>query len=152
MSYDTNMTILLGRLTKDPETGFTQNNTQYTKFSIANNQGKNDDPNAVNYFDITAWQKTAEICAKYLSKGSQVIVTGKLAQDRFTDKSGQNRSKVSITAREVTFVGSKNDGQQGQQQSGYGQQQQNQQAQYSQQQSFEQQAHFQNEAGDDIPF
>jgi len=111
MPYDTNNTTIVGRLTRDPEPGVTGNQKQYCRFSIANNQGKDDDPNSVNFFDITAWQKTSEVCAQYLKKGSQVCITGRLAQSRFTDKNGQNRSKVEIIANNVQFIGGKNDSQ-----------------------------------------
>jgi len=116
MSYDTNNLTIVGRLTRDPESAFTQNNNQYTKFSIANNQGNADDPNSVNFFDVITWNKTAEVCAQYIKKGSQVVITGKLTQNRFQDKDGNNRSKVEIIGYSVQFVGGKSDNAGGQQQ------------------------------------
>lgn len=109
MSFDINSLTIIGRLTKDPESGFTQTQKQYTKFSIANNQGKKGDQDAVSFFDCVAWAKTAELCQQYIKKGSQVCIIGRLSQSRFTDKNGQNRSKVEIICNNVQFLGGKNE-------------------------------------------
>ena len=101
MSYDTKQTILVGRLTRDPEVAYTKQNTPVVKFSIASNRRKDE----VNFFDIVAWDKLADTCSKFLQKGRQVIVTGRLQQSRFQDKNGQNRSKVEIVANNVQFIG-----------------------------------------------
>jgi single-strand DNA-binding protein len=113
MSYDINTITIVGRLTRDVELSYTSNtNTPVCKFSIANNNGKKDTDESVSYFDIVAWNKTAEICSQYLKKGSQVVINGRISQSRFTDKNGQNRSKVEIIASSVQFVGGKPEGQQ----------------------------------------
>ena len=101
MAYDTNICILVGRLTRDPEISYTKSGTSIAKFSIAVNSGKEQ----VSFFDITAWEKLANTCQQYLNKGKQVIVTGRLSQSRFTDKNGQNRSKIEIVANNVQFIG-----------------------------------------------
>ncbi|HMA99901.1 MAG TPA: single-stranded DNA-binding protein [Spirochaetota bacterium] len=108
MALDINVVTVVGRLTRDPELSYTpQNQTPVCRFSVANNRGGQN--NEVNFFDITAWNKTATTCSQYLKKGRQVVVQGRLQQDRFEDKNGQKRSKVKIIANFVQFTGSKGD-------------------------------------------
>jgi single-strand DNA-binding protein len=108
MAWDINNTILVGRLTNDPEFTMTKNNnTPICKFSIANNRGNGDSAETVSFFNIIAWKKTAELCNQYLKKGSQVIIEGTLRQNRFQDQNGQNRSRVEIVANNVQFIGEK---------------------------------------------
>lgn len=114
MSWDTNQVVIVGRLTRDPDVAYTKQNTAVAKFSIAVNRGGQTED--VNFFDVVAWDKLADTCSKYLQKGKQVIITGRLQQNRFQDKNGQNRSKVEIIAGNVQFIG----GQQGDQSSPQG--------------------------------
>ena len=123
MANDINQVILIGRLTRDVELSYTpNNNTALARFGIACNeyrgQGKNEE---VNYFDIVVWGKMAEVCNQFISKGKQVAISGKLRQERYQDKQGQNRSKVSIVANSVQFIGGQGE------QKNQGQQQNNQQ-------------------------
>jgi len=112
MSNDLNQTLLIGRLTKDPEIKYTANGTPVTKFSIANNSIANK-TEYVNYFDVNVWGTQAVNCEKYLKKGSQIAVNGSLRQNRWQDQStGQVKSKVEINAFSVQFLGSKQNGQQ----------------------------------------
>ena len=104
MSYDINTVTLCGRLTKDPEVSRTKNGTSLAKFSLAVGEGKDE----TSFFDVTAWKTTAESVGKYCFKGSQVVINGKLKQDRW-EKEGQNRSKVIINAFQVQFVGAKSE-------------------------------------------
>jgi single-strand DNA-binding protein len=107
MAWDINNTILVGRLTNDPDFTMTKNNnTPICKFSIANNRGNGDSAETVSFFNIIAWKKTAELCNQYLKKGSQVVIEGTLRQNRFQDQNGQNRSRVEIVANNVQFIGS----------------------------------------------
>ena len=103
MAFDQNATFHVGRLTRDPELSYTKSEVPVCKFSIANNSGKDD----VNFFDCVAFKNTATSCAQYLRKGSQVVIEGRLKQSRWTDKNGQNRSKVEIVATSVQFIGAK---------------------------------------------
>ena len=111
---DINALTIVGRLTKDVELSFTSNNnTALAKFSIAVNEFKGGGkPDEVSYFDVTVWGKMAEICNQYIGKGKQVVINGRLKQDTWKDKtSGDNRSKVTIIAQNVQFVGGKGEGQ-----------------------------------------
>ena len=111
MAYDINSVLIVGRLTRDVELSYTPtNNTPVAKFGLANNSGRGDSPDSVSYFEITAWNKVAETCNQYLQKGRQVVVQGRLQQDRFQDKMGQNRSQVKIIATSVQFVGGRGEG------------------------------------------
>jgi len=107
MAFDMNTVHLIGRLTKDPELKHTQNQTAYCKFSIANNRMAGD-KEEVNFFDVTTWTKIAENCSKYLKKGSQVAITGRLEQQRWQDKDGNNRNKIEIVAQSVQFMSKAN--------------------------------------------
>ena len=107
MAYEINNVTIVGRLTRDPELKTVGDNVPLCNFSIANNPGKEDKD--VSYFDVTAWNKTAEAVSKFMTKGSQIVVQGTLKQDRFQDKEGNNRSKVSINANNVQFVGGKSE-------------------------------------------
>ena len=108
MAFDINAVTLVGRLVRDPELSYTAGNKPVCKMSIANNRGSN--PDDVNFFDVVAWEKTAEACGNNLKKGSQIIVEGRLKMDKWTDKtSGQSRTKVNIVANVVQFIGGKKD-------------------------------------------
>lgn len=104
--YDVNNLTIIGRLTRDPESSIVGEDRALCKFSIANNPGK--DENAVCYFDVTTWGKVAESCGQYLKKGSQCVIIGRIQQERWKDKETEKtRSKVTITANSVQFIGGK---------------------------------------------
>jgi single-strand DNA-binding protein len=104
-----NRVILLGRLVADPETRYTQNNKAMTRFKLAvNRQGKKEDgqPTA-DFFQITAWGKTAEFISKYFKKGQQILVEGYLRNNSWTDQEGNKRYSDDIHAQQVYFADSK---------------------------------------------
>jgi single-strand DNA-binding protein len=91
----------LGNLTKDPELVEVGEKYKVCKFSIAIN---NPIKKTVLYMDIESWNKTAENCHEYLSKGSAVAIDGRLDAKKWTTDSGQNRTKVFCVADNVHFV------------------------------------------------
>jgi single-strand DNA-binding protein len=95
-----NKTVLVGRLTRDPE--FKEvGETKIVKFGLAVD-GRNDD---VNFFDCEAFGKSAELINQHLGKGRQILVDGRLKQDRWEDKeSGQKRSKVVVVVENFQFL------------------------------------------------
>jgi single-strand DNA-binding protein len=94
---------ILGRLTRDPETKFLANDTQVTSFTVAVDARKKDDP--ASFFDVTAFGKTAEIIAKYWTKGKPIVVDGEMRQERWEDKAtGAKRSAIKVVADRVSFV------------------------------------------------
>lgn len=108
-----NKAILLGTLGRDPELTYTQNGMALCKFSIAINEKwtvktTGEKKEEVHWFDIVAWGKTGELAGEYLKKGRQVLVEGKLRQEKWEDKeSGKQRSKISVTAEKLQFIGGK---------------------------------------------
>ena len=110
MASDTNVVVLIGRLTRDSEIKYTAAGQPMCKFSIAvNRRKKNGDQweDEANFFDITLWGKQAESLNQYLLKGKQVGVNGELRQDRW-QQDGQSRSKVEVVASSVQLLGGGN--------------------------------------------
>lgn len=96
----------MGNLTRDPEIKTTPSGKSVCSLSIANNRifSKNGERvTEVSYFDIDVWGIVGENCAKYLKKGSGIIVEGRLKQDRW-EKDGKTQSRVRIAANSVHFM------------------------------------------------
>lgn len=110
MAKGFNKVILMGNLTRDPETRTTPNGQSVTNFSLAVNRtwrdASGEQQEAVSYIDCVAWGKPGEIIAQYLGKGRAVLVSGRLDQRSWDDKdSGQKRSKVEVVVEDFNFVG-----------------------------------------------
>lgn len=106
-----NKVILMGRLTADPETRYTQNNISVTRFTLAvNRQGKQQEgqPTA-DFFDIVAWRSTSDFVGKYFKKGMQVLVEGVLRNNQWQDQQGNKRTRTEVHADSVYFADSKRD-------------------------------------------
>ncbi len=100
-----NKAILMGRLVRDPEMRYTQNNTPVVSFTLAvNRQLKKDE---TDFIDIVAWSKTAEFVSKWFTKGMQVAVTGRIQTRNWEDKQGNKRTSVEVVAEEVHFADTK---------------------------------------------
>jgi len=107
-----NKVILLGNLTRDPELRYTPQGSAVCEFALAlnyvyTNKQTGQKVEEVSFIDIVAWGKTGEICAEYLKKGRQVMIEGRLKQDRWEAQDGKKMSKVRVTAENVQFVGSR---------------------------------------------
>jgi len=102
-----NAVVLMGNLTRDPE--FKQfENGSVVKFGIASNakfKSGNEYKEEVTYIDIECWGKQAESINKYCQKGKRVLVQGRLKLDQW-EKDGQKRSKLFVSANNVTFLDS----------------------------------------------
>ena len=101
-----NKVILMGRLTRDPEVRYTQtNNTLVASFSLAVNRRfvRQGEERQADFFNIVAWSKLGEFCSKYLKKGQQVGIIGRLQTRTWDD---QNGTKHYIT-EEAYFADSK---------------------------------------------
>ena len=100
-----NRIILSGNLTKTPELKFYQNTT-VAKFGIAVKRpfSKNDE---TDFFNVSAFGKTAELCAKYLEKGRRVIIEGRLQTSGYTDKDGNKRTSYDVIVENLEFADSK---------------------------------------------
>lgn len=104
-----NKTILMGRLTRDPETRYTQtSNTQVTSFTLAVNRrfAKEGQPSA-DFINVIAWSKTAEFVSKYFKKGQQVGVVGRIQTRNYDDEQGQKHYVTEVVAEEVYFADTK---------------------------------------------
>jgi len=109
MAKSINQVILLGRLTRDPEQRTTSTGKTIASFSIAVDRGGESD--AADFFEVTAWEKLGELVIQYLGKGRRVLVQGRLRQDSWDDKeTGKKRSRVEVTATDVTFLDGPSDG------------------------------------------
>lgn len=97
----------VGRLTKDVEYKNNANGTAVAKFTIAINDYVKGEETA-NYIPVTAFGKIAENCYKYLSKGRQVAVVGKIQTGSYENKEGKKVYTTDIIANNVDFIGSRN--------------------------------------------
>jgi len=110
-----NSVTLMGNLTADPELRHTPSGSAVCTLRIAINEryksksGEMEDSTV--FVDVSAWGKTGENCAEYLRKGRPILVEGRLKFDQW-EKDGQKRSRLTVTARNVQFLGdgSKGDG------------------------------------------
>ena len=99
----------MGRLTRDPESRFTQNtNTPVTTFSIAVNRrfAEANGERKADFFNLTAFGKLAEFCSKYYRKGQQVLVEGRIQNRTWEDQSGQKRYATDYIIENAYFADS----------------------------------------------
>lgn len=106
-----NSTILMGRLTANPELRHTPNDTAVTSFTLAVDRGyaKPGAEKATDFIDIVAWRNTAEFVSKYFRKGQLVAVEGSIQTRTYQDKEGNKRKAFEIVATQVHFAESKRD-------------------------------------------
>lgn len=106
-----NNVVLIGRLTRDIELRYTQSGKAVTSFTLAvDRQFKGQDgEKQTDFIDCTVWEKQAETCAKYLSKGSVAAVQGSLQIRSYVDKEGNKRKAAEILVRNVRFLSPKKD-------------------------------------------
>jgi single-strand DNA-binding protein len=104
-----NKVILVGNLGKDPEIRHTPNGQAVANFSIATSESWTDKngqkQERTEWHRIVVWGKLAELCGKYLSKGRQCFVEGKLQTRSWDDKDGQKKYTTEIIASTVQFLG-----------------------------------------------
>ena len=110
---DINKVQLLGNVGKDPEIKETKHKSKMAKFSIATTDfGKGDDGKKVertSWHNIIAFNRQAETCAQYLSKGSQVAVNGSINTGQYKSQSGETHYTSDVVANNVEFIGSRNE-------------------------------------------
>lgn len=106
-----NHVVLVGRLTRDPELRYIPGTgTPVATFSIAIDRefsGK-DGNRETDFINIEVWNKAAENCANYISKGSLVAIQGSIRVDNYQSQAGEKRSYTKIRATRVQFLDSKN--------------------------------------------
>ena len=105
-----NKVVLIGRLTKDPELRYTNNNIPVCSFTLAVNRpfaSNNQDKNA-DFFNCVAWRKQAENISRYVSKGSMVAIDGRLqTRDYMDEKINARRYITEVVCDSVTFLDTK---------------------------------------------
>lgn len=101
-----NKLIIIGNLTKDPELSETSSGISYTKFTVAvsRNYTNSDGERETDFFDITAWRERAELCVKYLRKGSKVGIVGSVQFRTYEDDDGNKRKITEIKVDEIEFL------------------------------------------------
>jgi single-strand DNA-binding protein len=107
-----NRVVLVGNLTRDVELRFTPQGTAVTDISLAvNERVKRNEQwvEEVNFFDVTLWARTAEVAGEYLSKGSSILIEGRLKLDRW-EQEGQKRSKIKIVGEKMQMLGGRGGG------------------------------------------
>ena len=107
-----NKVCLIGRLTKDPETRYTQtNNTIVVNFSLAVNRRfvRENEERQADFIPIIAWAKTGEFCSKYFKKGQQVAIIGRIQTRTWDDDQGQKHYITEVVAEEAYFAEGRRD-------------------------------------------
>ena len=106
-----NKVFLIGRLARDPELRYTNNNTAVTSFTIAVNRTFTNPSGEreADFINVVVWRRQAESVKNYLSQGSQVAVEGRLQVRSYDDQNGQKRYVTEVVADNVEFIGSKKD-------------------------------------------
>ncbi|MEE3481883.1 MAG: single-stranded DNA-binding protein [Lachnospiraceae bacterium] len=103
-----NRVILMGRLTRDPEVRYGANEMAIARFSIAvDRRFKREGQPEADFFNCTAFRKTAEFIEKYLKKGTKVVVEGQVQNDNYTNKDGQKVYGTVIVVDNIEFAESK---------------------------------------------
>lgn len=105
-----NKIILMGRLTRDPETRYSQgeNQTAIASFSLAvDRRFKRQGDAEADFFNCTAFGRQAEFVEKYLRQGTKILLTGRVQNDNYTNRNGEKVYSVRIIAEEIEFAESK---------------------------------------------
>ncbi len=109
-----NKAMLIGNLTRDPEARTTPAGTPVASFSIATNfvwtDANGERQEKTEFHNIVAWRKLADICARYLHKGSKVYLEGRLQTRSWDDQSGNRRYMTEIIADNMIMLDSKGAG------------------------------------------
>lgn len=109
-----NKCMVIGNLGADPEMRYTANGSAVTEFRVAANEqwtGSDGQRNEhTEWFRVITWNRLAETCSQYLSKGRQVYVEGRLRTRSWEDQNGQRRFTTELIADTVKFLGSRNEG------------------------------------------
>ena len=103
-----NFAALSGRLTKDPEIRYTRDGMAVANYTLAvDRPRKKDTEQVADFFNCTAFGKSAEFAEKYLKKGTKILVSGSLQLDSWTDQGGNKRSAVKVIVNQHEFCESK---------------------------------------------
>jgi single-strand DNA-binding protein len=115
MAKSVNKVTLIGRLGRDPEMKYTASGTPFCRFSIATDdswtdKGSGEKQERTEWHNIVVWDRLAEICNQYLTKGRQVYIEGSLQTREWDDQEGNKRKTTEIRARDMVLLGSNPEG------------------------------------------
>jgi len=106
-----NKVQLIGHLGASPEVRSTENGRKMARFSIATNESyranTGEKVTETQWHKVVAWGKTAEIAEKYLRKGSEIVLEGKLVNRQYTDKAGARKYITEVQANDFVMVGNR---------------------------------------------
>lgn len=106
-----NKVMLIGRLGKDPEIRYTQSGTPVANFSVATSEtykdGNGEKQERTEWHNIVIWNKLAEVAQKYLHKGDQVYLEGKIQTRKWQDRDGAEKRTTEVIVHSMTMLGSK---------------------------------------------
>jgi single-strand DNA-binding protein len=110
MAKSVNKVILIGRLGKDPELKYTASGTPFCRFSMATDDTWNDKASGerqekTEWHNIVVWDRLAEICNQYLTKGKLIYIEGKLQTREWDDQDGNKRRTTEVVARDMVMLG-----------------------------------------------
>ncbi|MBA7650327.1 Single-stranded DNA-binding protein A [subsurface metagenome] len=104
-----NRVVLAGNLTQDPDLRYTADGTPVCSLSLAINSNfttsGGEKKSVATFVPITVWRKQAETSAEYLKKGRSILIEGRIKQENWVNKEGQKRSRLTVVANQVTFLG-----------------------------------------------
>jgi len=115
MGKSINKVILVGRLGRDPELKYTASGTPFCRFSTATDdswtdKGSGERTERTEWHNIVVWDKLAEICNNYLTKGKMVYIEGSLQTREWDDQEGNKRKTTEIRARDMMMLGGPGEG------------------------------------------
>jgi single-strand DNA-binding protein len=109
-----NKVMLIGNLGKDPEVRYTPDGAPVATFSIATSENWTDKSGGrqehTEWHTVVAWNKLADLCKRFLSKGRQVYIEGRIRSRDWTDKDGNKRRSTEIIATQMVLLGSRTQG------------------------------------------
>lgn len=107
-----NRTILLGRLTKNPELRYTSSNIPCCSFTLAVNREytNQEGQREADFINIITWKNQAENCSKYLTKGSFIAIDGRIQTRSYDTDKGEKRYVTEVVAEKIKFLDTKRDG------------------------------------------
>lgn len=106
-----NTSIIMGRLTADPELRTTSSGLSVTSFTVAVDRAyaKSGEERQTDFINVVAWRGTADFVTRYFKKGQMIAVQGSIQTRNYEDKNGNKRTAVEVLADSVSFCGGKSE-------------------------------------------
>ncbi len=104
-----NKVFLIGNLTRDPDLRYTTSGIPVARFAVAVNRFRRGEKGSqeVDFINVVAWRRLAEICGEFLKKGRPVAIEGRLQIRSFTGRDGQKRTMTEVVADNMQMLGRK---------------------------------------------